>query len=150
MITRLLSRIRTPSVFSADRYAIAQVALYIFAVTFGVVSAFQLATAFGAPENSIPKGGSRLVIYVVPAIHNLFQSVAMVYLSIKLQTDRTDVVWKICAGVMVLEILVTICQVLAQPNLMPILILTVAAFGLGSLLVGREGNEVDEYPDHHE
>jgi len=74
----------------------------------------------------------------------------MVYLSIKLQTDRTDVVWKICAGVMVLEILVTICQVLAQPNLMPILILTVAAFGLGSLLVGREGNEVDEYPDHHE
>jgi len=45
-------------VFSADRYAIAQVALYIFSVTFGVVSAFQLATAFGAPESSIPKGGA--------------------------------------------------------------------------------------------
>lgn len=130
--------IRPPSVLTSDRYALAQVALYIFALALGVTAAFQMIAAFATTASQIPEGGNRLLVYAAPAVQNSFWSTGMVYLSNKLQSDPSDLVWRLCVGIMLMQILVTALQLLAQVNLLPLMALALAIFGLGSLLVGRE------------
>lgn len=67
------------------------------------------------------------------------------YLSSKLSSDNTGVAWRICVGVMILQIIVGLLVLIARVDLISIVTLALAAFGLGSLWVGREvGGEVGE------
>ncbi len=137
-------QIRPPSVLTSDRYALAQVALYIFALALGVTAAFQLVAAFATPASQIPTGGNRLLLYAVPAIQNVFWTTGTVYLSHKLQSDANEIVWRLCVGVMLLQIIVSALQLLAQVNLLALVAFALAIFGLGSLLVGKESSVLRE------
>ncbi|WP_432262010.1 hypothetical protein [Cupriavidus sp. TMH.W2] len=136
--------IRPPSVLTSDRYALAQVALYILSLALGVTAAFQMVAAFATPAAQIPAGGSRLLLYAIPATQNFFWTVGMVYLSHKLQNDPSELAWRLCVGIMLMQIIVTALQLLAQVNLLSLMAFALAIFGLGSLLVGRESSLVHE------
>ncbi|CAG9167027.1 hypothetical protein [Cupriavidus pampae] len=138
-------KIKTPSVLTNDRYALAQVALYIFALVLGVTSGFQAVGAFSASGVKIPEGGNRILLFAVPAVQNAFWTIGLMYLSSKLSSDNTGVAWRICVGVMILQIIVGLLVLIARVDLISIVTLALAAFGLGSLWVGREvGGEVGE------
>lgn len=132
--------IKPPSVLTSDRYALAQVTLYIFALVLGVSAVFQMSAAFAASDAQIPAGGSRLLLYATPAAQNAFWCTGMVYLSHKLPDDESGIVWKLCVGIMLMQIMVTVLQLSAQPNMLPLMALALAIFGLGSLLVGKDFN----------
>ncbi|MDT4876661.1 hypothetical protein CMPELA_20210 [Cupriavidus necator] len=66
----------------------------------------------------------------------------MVYLSHKLQNDPSDLAWRLCVGIMLMQIIVTALQLLTQVNLLSLMGFALAIFGLGSLLVGRESSPV--------
>lgn len=129
--------IKAPSVFTSDRYAVAQVALYIFALATGVTAVFQVIGAFEASVQ-VPAGGHRLLIFGVPAIQNICWTIGIVYLLHKLEADPSGVVWYLCVGIMSMQIGVAIIQLLAQINLISVMALALAILGLGSLLVGRD------------
>lgn len=139
-----------PSVLTADRYALAQVALYIFALASGVTAGFQLVAALATPAAQIPAGGSRLLMYAIPAIQNAFWTAGIVYLSYKLQSDINEIVWRLCVGVMLLQIIASALQLLAQVNLLPLIAFALAIFGLGSLLVGKESSVLREVGTDYE
>jgi len=134
-----ISKIKVPSVLTNDRYVLAQVALYIFSLVLGVTAVFQFASVFAAPDSSIPAGGNRLLMFAVPAVQNTFWTVGLAYFSSKLSDDDTGSIWCVCAGVMVMQIIIGLIVLTAQFNLIPVMTVALAVFGLGSLLVGKEG-----------
>ncbi|TDF65193.1 hypothetical protein [Cupriavidus sp. L7L] len=136
--------IRPPSALTSDRYALSQVALYIFALVLGVTAAFQMVAALSTPATQIPFGENRLLLYASPAIQNFFWSCGMIYLSHKLQNDPSELAWKLCIGIMLMQILVTILQMIASANALSLMALALAIFGLGSLLVGKDSSPADE------
>lgn len=133
---------KPPTLFTSDRYALAQVALYIFALVLGVSAAFQLVAAFATPASQIPAGMHRIPAYAIPATQNGFWSVGFAYLSYQLQVAPGDAVWRLCVGIMSLQICVLVLQLFTKIDLMPIVLLALAIFGLGSLFVGKDPSRV--------
>ena len=147
---KLLGKLlRAPSVLTSDRYALAQVALYIFALSLGVIGALQIVAAFVTPASQIPVGGHRLALYAAPAMQNFFMATGMVFLSLKLHDDQASLAWGFSVGVMLLQIVMTILGLCVQGNLISVMALALAIFGLGSLFAGREVLEERQASSHN-
>lgn len=130
-------KLKVPAVFTADRYVIAQVTLYLLSVGMTFTALIQIQAAFGGSNEFDAALVDRMGSYVHPAVFNLFIGAGLFYLSNQLQRDPTGAIWTLSVGALSMQLLLSLIELLWNFDVMPVVIISMQILGLGSLFVGR-------------
>ena len=131
-----MNRTLLDEALAEDNFAVAQVALYLFALLQCVIAAM---TATGRVPLGIAPGGSALVRLSTTAnstVNLLCFAVGYYLLAISLNRC-TKLVWNITISIFALNIALATLSIMANPNLFPVLTCGLSVAGALSVLRGR-------------
>jgi hypothetical protein len=131
-----VSEDNSDSVFFEDRFAVAEVALYIFYVL-QVVAALLTAIG-GASIGSAPHATEmQRISLTASTVLNILGFAAGYLLVGRLLKRRARLVWRVAGAIFLANIVLTALAALAQPSPSPILTCCLSVAGLLSLWKGR-------------